>query len=98
VCVAAPAQRAGAVLRGTMSRACMAMAISAEPPKTRLMPTRIPMAQVGQPGEDDGGQDQVDDAADRCHRKGIPLRSTPRGSPHRCLRGVDAWGAAAVGY
>src|SRR6202022_112688 len=44
------AQRAGAAKRGSISRACSAIAISAEPPNTILMPTSSPSAQAAVPG------------------------------------------------
>ena len=40
------AQRAGAAERGSISRAYSAIAISAEPPNTILMPTSSPIAQA----------------------------------------------------
>jgi hypothetical protein len=44
------AQRAGEAKRGSISRACSAIAISAEPPNTTLMPTSSPIAQAAVPG------------------------------------------------
>ena len=48
--LAARVQCAGAVEREPISRACRAIAISAEPPNTILMPTSSPIAQAAVPG------------------------------------------------
>src|SRR3984893_12739447 len=45
-----PPSGAGAAERGSISRACSAIAISAEPPNTILMPTSSPIAQAAVPG------------------------------------------------
>ena len=78
-------QRAG---RG--AAACSAIEMSADPPKTRLMPTSKPMAQAavpGKPGENDAAEDEIDDAAQQqaspSVRKAMPVleRHHDRGNP-----------------
>jgi hypothetical protein len=79
-----PAQCAGAVERGSISRACNAIAINAEPPNTKLMPTSSASTQAAvhcRDGRDDNEHDgRADEVAPQFACK-LCLLSVDHGMP-----------------